>query len=199
MSSIRQNPQESIVAAEARIAALEIERQAKIEAGEGDFAGAVARIDAEIATLRSRVAVYQQRAEAIERRARQQAARAAEQQRLAGIAAVKSRLNRRVAAARKLDTSIGAVRDAFAELLQADVDLFADWPAGVSHLGQMHHFHIACIEALSARRQPRPPSAGLVRSLAEHAAFNLAAAIEKKNAELVEMIEGASAADGAAA
>jgi len=196
--AIFRSPLENIAKAEARIAELDIERQAKIDAGDDNFAAVVARIDAEIASVKASILIFRQREEAMERRARQQAAVRAEQERLAGVASVRSRLTRRHEAGRKLDAALAQVHEAFAELLQADGELFNDWPTAVSDLGRLHHFRIDGIEPLSARRSRRPLSGGLVRSIAEHPAFNFADTIEARNSELVEMISSPSA-EGAAA
>jgi hypothetical protein len=69
MSTVRISPADAIAKAEVRIQELTSERQAKLETGEGDeYLPAVVRIDAEIATLRAKIEVYRQRAEAMDRR-----------------------------------------------------------------------------------------------------------------------------------
>jgi len=194
MAAVGIAPLDAIAKSVARISALEIERQQKIESGEGDYAAVVARIDTELARLNSTIGIHRQRAEVMERRARKDAAARAEQERLAGVAAVRKRSAARLEAARKLDTAIGELSKAYTELLKADELLFRDWPEAVSNLGQLHHFHIDGMEPLSSHRRPRPPQAGLIRSIAEHGTFSIATAIETKNRELMEMIESAPAA-----
>jgi hypothetical protein len=76
-------------------------------------------------------------------------------------------------------------------LVDADDTLATKWPASVSPLGLLAHFRLEAFEELSARRLRRPPSAGLVRQLAEHGAFGFAAAIEARNREAIEMLEAA--------
>jgi hypothetical protein len=66
-------------------------------------------------------------------------------------------------------------------------------------LGHLGHFHITGIDPLSARLMRRPPSAGMVRSLAEHPPFGFAEAVEGRNRELIDMLETAPTQEGVAA
>jgi hypothetical protein len=191
------DPSESLLAAqvalqqaEARIFELTAEREAKIGAAEGeDYIGAVAKIDAELDRLRSAVGAHRDRVVAMQARRDQQDRARLEQEKTAGIADVSKRLSKRHEAARKLDAALKQVADAFAELIRADEDAFSNFPSAVSPLGRLNHFHLDALEPLSARRRPRPPSAGLVRCVAEHDAFNLADAIEQQNRECIEMLD----------
>lgn len=178
--------QEAIAAAEAKISELVLRRADVLLS---DNLEDVRAVDRALDEQRQTININRERIAVLEAAQRQQTAARAEQERLSGIANVRKRTASRHEAARKLDAAIGEVRGAFAELLSADNDLFGNWPATVSDLGRLHHFRVEGLEPLSARRLRRPPSAGLVRCIAEHTAFNFADAIEARNRELVEMIE----------
>jgi hypothetical protein len=187
-----QGAQHAITQAEERISQLTIERAAKIEQAEGDaYINDVAKIDREIATLRANVGLHRERIDAMQARQRLQVRARLEQEKAAGIADVRKRLSKRHEAAQKLDAALKQVTEAFAECVRADELAFSSWPSVVSSLGRLSHFRLEAFEPLSASRKPRPPSAGLVRCLAEHEPFDLAAAIEARNAEVIEMIEAA--------
>jgi hypothetical protein len=100
-------------------------------------------------------------------------------------------LSKRYEAARKLDAALKLVAETCAELIKTDEETFSNFPPSVSQLGRLNHFRIEAFEALSTRRMQRPPSAGIVRSIAEHEQFNFANAIEARNREVIEMLEGA--------
>jgi hypothetical protein len=199
MKIFRTDPTESMQAAQAaliqteqRIVELQTVRAEKLELAEPDFLSAVSKIDAELAGLRSNVAIYGQRVTAMQVKRHQQMLARLEQEKAAGIADVLARLGKRHAAARKLDAALMQVTQAFAELVKAEEDAFGStWPASVSSLGRLGHFRIEALEELSSRRMQRPPSAGIVRCVAEHESFQFADAIEARNGQVIEMLEGA--------
>ena len=196
-----QAAQADLQAAERRIGELQIERAAAIEQAEGsEYVSAVAKISTELAHLGASVGAHRDRVAAMETRRRQQILARREQDRQAGIADVRKRLGKRSVAARKLDTALAEVKRSFAELMEADEEAFSNFPPSVSPLGQLAHFRLDGFQALSARRGPQPPSAGIIRRVVELDAFNFGDAIEARNGEVIEMLESASVpADEAAA
>jgi hypothetical protein len=192
------DPDDSLVAAtaalartEQRIAELQIERTAKIETADGDYVTDVAKIDREIIGLGANASVHRDRMEAMEAKRRQQVLARLEQEKTTGVAEVRKQLGKRHDAARKLDAALAQVTQAFAELIKTDEEAFSNFPPSVSPLGRLNHFRLEAFEALSTRRMQRPPSAGIVRCVAEHEQFQFADAIEARNREVIEMLEGA--------
>jgi DNA repair exonuclease SbcCD ATPase subunit len=183
--------QRAIEQAEERIAQLQVERATKIEEAGDDYVLHVSKIDREIASLRANVAVHRDRMSAMQAKRQRQVRARLEREKIDGIADIRKRLTRRHEAARKLDAVLKQLTEAFAECVRADEEAFSNWAPMVSPLGRLAHFRLEGLEPLSASRRPRPPSAGLVRSLAQHEPFNFAVAIEGRNAEVVEMLEGA--------
>lgn len=185
-----QAAQADLQAAERRIGELQIERAAAIEQAEGgEYVSAVAMINTELAHLGASVVAHGARVVAMKTRCHQQVLARREQDRQAGIADVRKRLGKRSAAARKLDTALAEIKRSFAELMAADEEAFSDFPPSVSPLGRLAHFRLDGFQALSAWRRPQPPSAGIVRRVAELDAFNFADAIEARNREVIEMLE----------
>src|SRR5271165_4755028 len=199
MNPFRTDPEAALKAAQAalsstmdKILALELQRAAAIEQSEtDDYINDVAEIDAELGRLRAGVATHEARVAAMETRCQQQALARREQARQAGIADVGKRLVKRLAAARKLDAAVLQLQRSFGELVKADQAAFGDFPSSVPQLGRLPHFHIDAFPALSARRLPRPPSAGVIRHIAEIELPSFADAIEARNKEVIEMLESA--------
>jgi hypothetical protein len=190
-----QSLQAAIAGAEARIVELTAERDAKL-AEDGDYLTTVGKIDAEIAKLRNDVLIFGQRGDAVRALRRKQDADRLQKEKAAGVAEIRRRLARRHEAATALDAAVAELARAFAAVVAADDAIFVAWPPAVSDRGRLAHFRVGdAIEPLSARRIPRPPSAGVVRVLAEAGPFNFAATVEARNIELVEMIESATPVD----
>jgi HPt (histidine-containing phosphotransfer) domain-containing protein len=183
--------QTALEQAEARANKLTDERAAVfVEAGE-EYLAQAAKLGHAISGALADAGVHRERIAVLHQRCRELEQHRREQQKVAALADIRKRLVKRHEAARKLDAALAQLSSAFAECVRADEMAFSNWPAVVSPLGRLNHFRLDAFEALSAHRIPRPPSAGPVRVLAEHEPFNFAAAIEARNAEVVEMLEGA--------
>jgi hypothetical protein len=198
MKLFRTDPAASLQAAEmavmqeeARVAEKQAERMRLIEQADGDeYVNAVVKINDEIARGHANIAAHRERIVAMQTKRHQQQLAGLAQEKAAGIAHVSAKLGKRLDAARKLQTILKQVGEAFCELLKAEEEAF-NLPPSVSPLGALGHFRLDGIEELSARRMRRPPSAGIVRDVAEHGPFSFADIIETRNREVIEMLEGA--------
>lgn len=182
----------ALQASEQRIGELQIERAQKLEEAEGDYLTEIDAIDRQLQSLRANIVVHADRIAAMNVKRGKQAQARLEQKKIAGIEIIRKGLGKRLEAARKLDAAHRQMTEAFAECVRADEEAFDTWPAAVSPLGRLGHFRLEAFEALSTRRMRRPPSAGLVRCVAEHEPFNFADDIENWNCEVIEMLESSA-------
>jgi hypothetical protein len=186
--------EQAIEQAEARLVEVRRDRATAL-ATDGDFLGEVAKLDREAAQLTASLGVQSERVAALHVKRQAQIRAELEREKAAGIVEHSKRLAKMLDAARKLDAAHRAFAQAFVDLTKAADDAAANYPASVSPLGSLPHFGLDGIEPLSARRRPRPPSVGIARQFAEHAAFGIADTIEARNRECIELLESAPLSD----
>jgi hypothetical protein len=180
--------QSAIVHAEERIAQLQVKRAALIDVDSELDLTAIAKIDRDIESERTSVAVHSDRISALQARCREQELARKEEQKAAGIAAYAKLLAKRAAGAKKFDAGQRMCIEGFAEMLAADREATVNYPPGISPLGRLPHYSLDAFPPLSAQRRQRPPTAGHAREFAEHEFYNFAEAIERQNNECIELL-----------
>ena len=195
-----QAAQTALVQAEARLQALEVDREAKIAAAEGDeYVDIVAKIDGEIGRLRAAVGAHQARIRAMQRRQHDHERWQQEQRRVAAIAEIRKMLPHRQAAAERLDAALEQAVEALAALETADDAVFSAWPSELpvaETLGYLRAMHIAALSSVRKQRMAASP----IREIAARAPFGVADLVGAMNRELLGELENAPAyADEAAA
>ena len=195
MKLFRTDPDDSLRAAEQalqqvsdRIRQLEIERAAKLADPDCDIAE-VGKIDREIVSLNANAGVHRDRITAMQERRRELELARREQQRVAAVSDIKTKLAARTAAASKLDRALHALVAAFNELTVADEHVYADWSELLPPPAFINYTRASTIGALSTARLPRPMAPGLVRDLVNRAPLNFVLEVEKRNNDLIAELD----------
>jgi hypothetical protein len=189
-----QAAQIALAQAEARIQALEVDREAKIAAAEGDddYVDIGARNDAEIGRLRAAVDAHHFRIGALLRRQHDHERLQQEQRRVAAVAEIRKILPRRQAAAERLDAALKQAVEALAALEAADDAVFADWTSELPAAETLNYLHAMHIHSLSSVRKQRM-AASPIREMAARAPFGIADLVGAMNRELLGELENAPA------
>jgi hypothetical protein len=195
----RTDPDETLKAAEAalaqaesKIADLERDRAAKLL--ELDYTAGVESIDLQISAHRRAAVVHRDRLAAMLQKRRTDDRARLEREKADGIADIGKRLARRDSAAQRLEAALADVSAVFAELSAADEATFTGWHAVLPAPNTVSYLSIGSMATL-CRRDRRPSDfdarviVGSVRSIAEGAAEGLAAEVQQKGRDLLEILQ----------
>jgi hypothetical protein len=183
--------QAALEQAQARAHKLTEERAALLaEAGE-DYLNAAGKLGSEIARARADADVHRERIAVLHRRCRELEQYRREQQKAACIAELKKVLPRRRAAVERLDAALKDAASAFAAIEVADTRIFADWPDVMPPAHRLGYYQVTRLAPLSSMRKEQPMMSGLVREVVRRQPFDLTAAVEKLDLELIDELEGA--------
>jgi hypothetical protein len=174
---------------EARIAQLEADRIARLEA-DADYVLTSAQLTRELEKLRetaeahrARIAVLQAKETKAERERR-------ERQRVTAIAAIKKRLAARVDSARKLARAVEAVAKAVKEFEETDRAVFHGWPAVLPPPHVLRYTSTLNTDALATAHNAPPYGRGVLRALTDkHHLWAFEAEAEELNGKLVADLE----------
>jgi hypothetical protein len=183
--------QAALEQAQARAHKLTEERATLLAEGEGEnYLSEAASLGHKIASARADADVHRERIVVLHQRVREQELHQREQRKAASIAEVRKALPRRKAAVERLDAALLEVSKAFSAIEMADTKIFADWPDVMPPAHRLGYFQVTRLSPLSSMRKEQMLG-GLVREIARRQPFDLTAAVEKLDRELIEELEQA--------
>jgi hypothetical protein len=185
--------------AEARAAALETERIARLEA-DVDYVITTAQLTRELEALHETAQAHRARIAVLLEKQKQAAREQRERQRIAAIAKIRKSLSGRVTTAAALDQALVAVAKAVSALEAADRAVFAGWPSVLPTAHSLRYTSTLNGAALSTVRRQHPAAPGILRSLVEKMhTFDFAAEAEQANADLISELDRSPVVEAEAA
>ena len=171
---------DAMAAANSKIAELAAERALKLEQ-DGDPVGEIQRIDTALTTHRNSIVICEARIKVMIERRRQEHRAEFERQKTAAIAQIAKHLQRREAAAAKIESALAEIKATYATLLEADRQAFNGWPDVVRPSYDLHF--------LSVRHEPYLRA---IQPIMEGRAEGLVEGVQKKASLLIEALNEAA-------